>query len=159
MKREEYISRDEYFMGIALLSAHRSKDPITQVGACIVNNQQKIIGIGYNGFPTNCSDEHFPREKSENMLDDKRTYVVHAEANAILNANQHLDNCKMYVSLFPCNECAKLIIQAGIKKIIYLSDEDAYKDYNKAAKKMFEHGGVSVEKLTKNTKTISLYLA
>ena len=99
-------------MGIALLSAQRSKDPANQIGACIINAKKRIVGIGYNGFPAGCSDEHFPWGKDENILEDKRTYVVHAEANAILNAQGSLDGCTLYVGLFPCNECTKLIIQS-----------------------------------------------
>ena len=109
-------------MGIALLSAHRSKDPSTQVGACIVNQKKRIVGIGYNGFPAGCSDEDFPWESDGSFLEKKNTYVVHAEANAILNAHGNLDGCTIYIIFFPCHECTKLIIQAGIKKVIYLSD-------------------------------------
>ena len=150
MKRKDYISWDEYFMGIALLSAKRSKDPSTQVGACIVNQLNKIVGIGYNGFPIGCSDDDLPwdrESKGDNPNETKYPYVVHAEANAILNSTKDLHGARIYVALFPCNECTKLIIQSGIKEIIYLSDK--YKDTNsvKASKKMLEMAGVTTRNL------------
>lgn len=148
MKRKDYISWDEYFMGIALLSAKRSKDPSTQVGACIVNPLNKIVGIGYNGFPIGCSDDELPwARESENMNETKYPYVVHAEANAILNSTKDLHGARMYVALFPCNECTKLIIQSGIKEIIYLSDK--YKDTPPvlASKKMLKMAGVTFRQL------------
>ena len=150
MKRKDYISWDEYFMGIALLSAKRSKDPSTQVGACIVNELNKIVGIGYNGFPIGCSDDDLPwdrESKGDNPNETKYPYVVHAEANAILNSTKDLHGARIYVALFPCNECTKLIIQSGIKEIIYLSDK--YKDTNsvKASKKMLEMAGVTTRNL------------
>jgi len=143
MKRNNYISWDEYFMGIALLSAKRSKDPNTQVGACIVNQDNRIVGIGYNGFPRGCSDEQLPWEReAENRNDTKYPYVVHAEVNSIVNSTGNLTGATLYVALFPCNECAKMIIQAGIKKIVYLSDKYAQTDSTKASKKMFDMAGV-----------------
>ena len=143
MKRSNYINRDEYFMGIAIISSHRSKDPVTQVGACIVDENKNIVGIGYNGLPKWCHDNEFPWTKNpDNMLEDKRTFVIHAEVNAILNSNSKLAWCTLYVLLFPCNECAKMIIQSGITTIIYLSDEDVHKYHNKAAKKMLDAAGV-----------------
>lgn len=148
MKRKDYISWDEYFMGIALLSAKRSKDPSTQVGACIINPFNKIVGIGYNGFPIGCSDDELPwGRESENMNETKYPYVVHAEANAILNSTKDLHGARMYVALFPCNECTKLIIQSGIKEIIYLSDK--YKDTPPvlASKKMLNMAGVTFRQL------------
>lgn len=145
MKREDYISWDEYFMGIALLSAKRSKDPSTQVGACIVNPGNKIVGIGYNGFPIGCSDDDLPwdRTNEKGVNETKYPYVVHAEANAILNSTKDLHGSRIYVALFPCNECTKLIIQSGIKEIIYLSDK--YKDTDPvlASKKMLKLAGVT----------------
>ena len=121
MKREDYISWDEYFMGIAMLSAKRSKDPSTQVGACIVDKDNKIVGIGYNGFPIGCSDDNLPWSRdAENSNETKYPYVVHAEANAILNSTKDLHGARIYVDLFPCNECAKLIIQSGIKEVVFL---------------------------------------
>ncbi len=139
-KNNDYISWDEYFMGISLLSAKRSKDPNTQVGACIVDEYKKIVGIGYNGFPNGCSDDILPWHKhNDKWLDNKYPYVVHAEANAILNKNNvSSNNLKMYVTLFPCNECAKLIIQSGIKEIIYLDEKDNDKDIFIASRKMFD---------------------
>lgn len=114
-------------MAVSILSAQRSKDPNTQVGACIVNTENKIVGIGYNGFPKNCSDDALPwSRKSEDgsILNTKYPFVCHAEMNAIMNKNEaNLNNCTMFVSLFPCNECAKLIIQSGIKKLVYLNDQ------------------------------------
>lgn len=146
-KRKQFISWDEYFMGIALLSAKRSKDPNTQVGACIVNQLNKIVGIGYNGFPIGCSDDALPWErKAENINDTKYPYVVHAEANAILNSTKDLHGSRIYVALFPCNECTKLIIQSGIKEIIYLSDKYNDTDSVKASKRML---GLSAVKMTK----------
>ncbi len=143
-KRQNYISWDEYFMGVALLSGHRSKDPSTQVGACIVNKFNKIVGVGYNGMPIGCSDDEFPWEREGDTLQTKYPYVCHAELNAILNnIGMDLHDCKIYTSLFPCNECAKAIIQSGIKEIIYLSDKYQNEVYNIAAKKMLNTAGVS----------------
>lgn len=140
MKR---ISWDEYFMGIALLSAKRSKDPSTQVGACIVDKDNKVVSIGYNGMPRYCDDEQLSWNKNDD-LDSKYLYVCHAEFNAILNTRDgsHLNGCKIYVTLFPCNECAKAIIQTGIKEVIYLSDK--YKDElsTRASKKLLDVAGV-----------------
>ena len=125
-KREDHISWDEYFMGVAMLSAMRSKDPNTQVGACIVNREHRIVGVGYNGFPTGCSDDDLPWDREGDWIETKYPYVCHAELNAILNSiGGDLRGCTLYVALFPCNECAKAIIQAGIRKIVYLSDKYA----------------------------------
>ncbi len=142
MKREAYISWDEYFMGVALLSAMRSKDPTTQVGACIINSKKRIVGIGYNGFPIGVEDDVFPWENDGDWLDNKYPYVVHAEPNAILNSTVSLDNATIYVTLFPCNECAKLIIQSGIKEIVFL--EDKYHDNKEfvASRRMLDAAGV-----------------
>lgn len=138
-KRTDYISRDDYFMGVALLSARRSKDPMTQVGACIVNNDKHIVGVWYNGFPLWCSDEEFPWDKDpDSVLNNKHSYVVHAEANAILNANGSTKGAIMYVWLFPCNECAKIIIQSWISQIIYLSDIRATREDTLASKRMLD---------------------
>lgn len=135
-------------MGIALLSAKRSKDPHTQVGACIVNQGNKIVGIGYNGFPIGCSDDSLPWERdSKDINKTKYPYVVHAEANAILNSTKDLYDSRIYVGLFPCNECAKLIIQSGIKEIVYLSDKYQNTSSNKASKKMLKMAGVKTRKL------------
>ena len=124
MKRNDYISWDEYFMGVAILAGMRSKDPSTQVGACIVDNDNKILSQGYNGLPRGCSDDEFPWDREGDMLETKYPYVVHAELNAILNSRgTSLVGSKIYVALFPCNECAKAIIQSGIKEVVYLSDK------------------------------------
>ena len=146
MKRTDYISWDEYFMGIAMLAAKRSKDPSTQVGACIVSQDNIIISTGYNGMPKGCSDDEFPwnREGDET----KYPYVVHAELNAILNANgRDLRGSRIYVALFPCNECAKAIIQGGVKEVVYLSDK--YKDSMSfvASKRMLSAAGVKFTQL------------
>ncbi|MBM4158549.1 MAG: dCMP deaminase family protein [Ignavibacteria bacterium] len=158
MKRTDYISWDEYFMGIALLSAKRSKDPNTQVGACIVNSDNKIVGIGYNGFPIGCSDDNLPWNRDgKDINSTKYPYVVHAEANAILNSTENLKGARIYVGLFPCNECAKLIIQSGIKEILYLSDKYKNEDFIKASKKMLKMSGVKLTQLKLSSKKINLY--
>jgi len=147
-KRQNYISWDEYFMGVALLSAKRSKDPNTQVGACIVNDKNKIVGAGYNGLPIGCDDNEFPWSKEGDFLDTKYPYVCHAELNAILNnIGMDLKGCKIYTALFPCNECTKAIIQAGIKEVIYLSDKYDGTDPSKASKLMLDKAGVSYRKV------------
>lgn len=146
VKRTDYISWKEYFMGIAQLSAKRSKDPVTQVGACIVNDDNKIVGIGYNGFPNHCSDDDFPWDKSESYLESKKPYVVHAELNAILNSTMNLKGCTLYVTLFPCNECVKAIIQSGISKVYYLDDKNAHKEYAEASRKMLTAANIVFEK-------------
>ena len=143
-KRLDYIGWDEYFMGVALLAAKRSKDPSTQVGACIVSQDNKILSIGYNGFPTGCSDDDFPWEKTDTSPDhNKYLYSTHSELNAILNyRGGSLEGTKMYVTLFPCNECAKAIIQSGIKTLIYDSDKYAQTDSVVASKRMLDASGV-----------------
>lgn len=157
-KREDYISWDEYFMGVSLLAAKRSKDPNTQVGACIVNNDKKIMSVGYNGLPTGCSDDEFPWERqAERKTDTKYPYVCHAELNAILNnAGASLHGCSIYVALFPCNECAKAIIQSGIRNVYYLSDKYADSDMVKASKRMMDAAGVKYTKLALSHKEIVL---
>ncbi|MBE7045129.1 MAG: dCMP deaminase family protein [Ruminococcaceae bacterium] len=148
MKREGYISWDEYFMGVALLASMRSKDPNTQVGACIVDRENRILSTGYNGFPSGCSDDEFPWEREGSFLETKYPFVVHAELNAILNAHgKNLSGAKIYVALFPCNECAKAIIQCGIKEVIYLSDKYATQDSTLASKKMLNAAGVKLTQL------------
>ena len=157
MKRKDYISWDEYFMGIALLSAKRSKDPSTQVGACIVNQYNKIVGIGYNGFPIGCDDDALPWGKASSSTNDtKYPYVVHAEANAILNSTKDLHGSRIYVALFPCNECTKLIIQSGVREIIYLSDKYKDTDSVKASKKMLKMAGVNSRQLKLDGKKIEI---
>ena len=151
MKRLDYINWDTYFMGIAQLSSKRSKDPKTQVGACIVNQDNKIVGIGYNGFPKGISDDEFPWHDQGDFLETKYPFVVHAEANAILNASQDLKECKLFVTLFPCNECTKLIIQSGIKELIYISNKDEGKDFQIASKKMLEKAQVKLRQMSWET--------
>ena len=145
--KKQYISWDEYFMGVSMLSALRSKDPNTKVGACIVNKTKRLVGIGYNGFPVGCSDDEFPWGRDGEFLKTKYPFVVHAEANAILNSTADLHGSTIYVSLFPCHECSKLIIQSGIKEIVYLSDKYNGTESDQAAKKMLEAGGVKWRKL------------
>lgn len=150
-KREDYISWDEYFMGIALLSSYRSKDPSTQVGACIVDGNNKIMSVGYNGFPMGCDDDTFPWDRTGDEFDTKYPYVCHAELNAILNSGgRNLKDCKIYVALFPCNECAKAIIQSGIKEVIYISDKYADSVSVRASKRMMDSAGVKYHKINLN---------
>ncbi|KAK0183434.1 hypothetical protein PV327_001477 [Microctonus hyperodae] len=151
-KRQDHLNWDDYFMAVAFLSAKRSKDPCTQVGACIVDRMQRIIAVGYNGMPRGCSDEEFPWQKhTNNKLDSKYLYVCHAEVNAILNKNSYdVQNCTMYVGLFPCNECAKMIIQSGIKKVIYMSDKHSHKIETIAAKKMFDAASIEYRQYIPN---------
>lgn len=144
MKRKNVISWDEYFMGLAHLSALRSKDPSTQVGAAIVSSDHHVVGIGYNGLPNGCDDDEFPWEREGDYQETKYPYVVHAELNAILNSNRDLRGCTIYVSLFPCNECAKAIIQCGIKKVVYESDKYAHADNVQASKRMLLAAGVEL---------------
>ena len=146
MKREDYISWDEYFMGVAMLTAQRSKDPSTQVGACIVDKDKTILSTGYNGFPLGCSDDDFPWEREgETENDTKYPFVVHAELNAILNARgKNLTGATIYVALFPCHECAKAIIQSGIKRVVYLSDKYATTHSTLASKRMLSAAGVAL---------------
>ena len=156
-KRQNYISWDEYFMGIALLSGCRSKDPNTQVGACIVNNQQKIVGTGYNGLPIGCSDDEFPWSKTGEFLETKYPYVCHAELNAILNnIGINLKGCSIYTALFPCNECTKAIIQAGISEVVFLSDKYNGTDASKAAKLMLDKAGVQYRKVALTIDSLTL---
>ena len=155
MKRQDYISWDEYFMGIAMLAAKRSKDPNTQVGACIVSRDNIIISTGYNGMPKGCSDDVFPwcREGA----DTKYAYVVHAELNAILNANgRDLRGSRVYVALFPCNECAKAIIQSGVKEVVYLSDKYDGTPMNLASKRMLDAARVKRTQLKPSVQAITL---
>ena len=155
MKRTDYINWDEYFMGVALLAAKRSKDPNTQVGACIVDENNVILSTGYNGFPIGCSDDEFPWAREGEPT--KYPYVVHAELNAILKASgKSLRGAKIYVALFPCNECAKAIIQSGIKEIVYLSDKYADTPGTQASKWMLRSAGVEMYQLKPETETITI---
>lgn len=155
MKRTDYISWDEYFMGVAILASKRSKDPNTQVGACIVDSDNIILSTGYNGFPYGCSDDVYPwaREGSET----KYSYVVHAELNAILNARgKDLKGAKLYVDLFPCNECAKAIIQSGISELVYLYNKYPNSDATLASQRMLKSAGVNVRQLCTDVESINL---
>ena len=155
MKRTDYISWDEYFMGIAMLAARRSKDPNTQVGACIVSEDNIIISTGYNGMPKGCSDDEFPWDRTGDQT--KYPFVVHAELNAILNANgRDLRGSRIYVALFPCNECAKSIIQSGIKEVLYLSDKYADTMMNLVSKRMLDAAGVKYTQMQTDVKELVL---
>ena len=155
MKRADYINWDEYFMGVAMLAARRSKDPSTQVGACIVSQDNIIISTGYNGMPKGCSDDEFPWDREG--TETKYPYVVHAELNAILNSNgRDLRGSRIYVALFPCNECAKAIIQSGIREVIYLSDKYAHTPTTIASKRMMDAAGVRYTQLRPNMDSITL---
>ena len=157
MKRQDYISWDEYFMGVAKLAARRSKDPSTQVGACIVSPENIIISTGYNGMPKGCSDDEFSWDREGE--ETKYPYVVHAELNAILNANgRDLRGSRVYVALFPCNECAKAIIQSGVKEVVYISDKYAGTKENIASKRMLDAAGVKYSKLKSATERIIIDL-
>ena len=161
MKRENYISWDTYFMSIAKLSSLRSKDPSTQVGACIVSSDNRILSIGYNGAPNGFDDEDFPWEREGKPVDTKYMYVCHAELNAILNFRgnkRDLEGSKLYASLFPCNECAKAIVQSGIKEVIYLDNK--YKDTDSciASRRLFDTCGVSYREFNKDVDKITINL-
>ena len=155
MKRADYISWDDYFMGIAMLAARRSKDPSTQVGACIVSEDNIIISTGYNGMPKGCSDDEFPWNREGEQT--KYPFVVHAELNAILNANgRDLRGSRIYVALFPCNECAKAIIQSGIREVVYLSDKYDGTPANVASKRMLDAAGVRYTRMHTDVRSITL---
>ncbi len=159
MKRDDYITWDEYFMGVSKLSGMRSKDPSTQVGACIVSSDNKILSMGYNGFPLGCSDDEFPWEREGESLDTKYPYVTHSELNAILNyRGGSLEGAKIYVSLFPCSECAKAIIQSGIKTVVYDCDKYADSVPVMASKRMFDAAGVRYYRYESTGRNIELKL-
>ena len=151
-KRENTLTWDEYFMGLAHLSALRSKDPNTQVGAAIIDENHRVVSVGYNGFPKGCSDDEFPWSRSGGVLTSKYAFVVHAELNAILNSPRSVSGCTIYVSLFPCNECAKAIIQSGIKRIVYESDKYADTETTIASKKMLQAAGIELLQLENTIK-------
>ncbi|SFQ21084.1 dCMP deaminase [Lachnospiraceae bacterium XBB1006] len=158
-KRQDYISWDEYFMGVSILSGMRSKDPNTQVGACIVSEDNKILSMGYNGFPMGCSDDEFPWTREGDPLENKYFYTTHSELNAILNyRGGSLEGAKLYVSLFPCNECAKAIIQAGIKTIVYESDKYAMTPSTIASKRMLDAAGIKYYQYQHTNREITLNL-
>jgi dCMP deaminase len=154
-QRKDYISWDEYFMGVAELSSKRSKDPSTQVGACVASKENKVLTMGYNGMPIGCNDNDMPWDREGDALDTKYLYVCHAEFNAILNSPTSLKDGRIYVTLFPCNECAKAIIQSGIKEVIYMSDKYADSTSVKASKKMFDMSGVKYRKYEGKSPKIS----
>lgn len=159
MKKQDYLKWDEYFMGIALLSTERSKDPSTSVGACIVSDDNKILSVGYNGMPIGCSDDEFPWEREGGNLDTKYFFVCHAEFNAILNyTGTNMKGAKVYTTLFPCNECTKAIIQKGIHEIIYMSDKYAATDSVIAAKRMLDASGVKYRQYIPIGKNITISL-
>lgn len=156
-KRTNYISWDEYFMGVALLSAQRSKDPNTQVGACIVNDKNKIVGAGYNGLPIGCHDDEFSWSKEGDFMDTKYPFVCHAELNAILNnIGMDLKGCTIYTALFPCNECTKAIIQSGISTVVFLSDKYEHSDSARASKLMLDKAGIAYRKVVASVDRIVL---
>ncbi len=158
-ERQDYLSWDEYFMGIAMLSAMRSKDPNTQVGACIVGEDNRILSLGYNGMPIGCSDQNMPWGSDGDPLATKYPFVCHAELNAILNSKSRmLSGATLYTTLFPCNECAKAIIQAGIRTVVYAQDKYADTDGVKASKKMFEMTGVQFRQYQMQGREIALRL-
>ena len=161
-KRKDYLSWDKYFMAIAKLSALRSKDPSTQDGACIVGERNRILSIGYNGAPNGYDDDIFPWKREGKKLDTKYMYVVHAERNAVLNyqgSRKDLENSRIYVDLFPCNECAKIIIQSGIKEVIYLSDKYATSENNIASRRLFDECNITYKKIElKEEKEIKIEL-
>lgn len=146
-KRKDYITWDEYFMGVAVLSSKRSKDPSTQVGACVASNDNKVVTMGYNGMPVGLSDDEMPWGRAgKDELDNKYLYVCHAEFNAILNSYAPVKGCKIYVTLFPCNECAKAIIQSGIKEVVYLNERIPEDLSTKASKRLLMMAGIIVRK-------------
>lgn len=159
MKKQDYLKWDEYFMGIALLSTERSKDPSTSVGACIVSQDNKILSVGYNGMPMGCSDDEYPWDRDGDPLNTKYFYVCHAEMNAILNyTGTAMNGAKVYTTLFPCNECTKAMIQKGIKEIIYMCDKYAETDSVIASKRMLDSAGVKYRLYDKINKDITLSL-
>ncbi len=161
MKRTDYISWDEYFMGVAILAGFRSKDPNTPVGSCIVGSDHKILSMGYNGFPTGCDDDEFPWEREGEFGETKYAYVTHSELNAILNYkgnHGNLEGATIYVSLFPCNECAKAIIQCGIRRVVYMSDKYAGEPSTIASRRMFEAAGVKLDPYVPSGRKIEIDL-
>lgn len=157
-KRAWYITWDEYFMGVALITSQRSKDPVTQVGSCIVNTDKRIISTGYNGMPNRCSDDSLPWGKhSPDKLKNKQLYVCHSEMNAVLNKiSSDVRGCTLYVTLFPCNQCAKIIIQAGIVEVVYYDDKHHYKPETKASKLMLKMAGVKTRQYEGSNLTLKI---
>lgn len=158
-KRSDYLSWDEYFMGVASLAAKRSKDPNTQVGSCIVDSEKYIVSVGYNGMPLGCSDDEFPWDRNGGVLDTKYAFVTHAELNAILNSKTaDLEGATVYTTLFPCNECTKALIQKKVKRVVYLDDKYHDTETAQAARKMFDAAGVVYEKYESSGREINLNL-
>lgn len=159
-KRQDYINWDQYFMGIAQLSKERSKDPSTQVGACVVSEDNKIISIGYNGFPNGINDDDLPWGREGNFLDKKYAYVCHAELNTIMNCNlpNLLRGSTIYVTMFPCNECSKIIIQAGIKRVVYWENKYEGQDFMIASKKLLNLAGIKFEQYNRTGREMTLHL-
>ena len=158
-KRQDYISWDEYFMGVAMLSGMRSKDPNTQVGACIVSDKHKILSMGYNGFPKGCDDDEYPWNREGDLCDSKYAYVTHSELNAILNyRGGSLEGTKLYVTLFPCNECAKAIIQSGIREVVYDCDKYEGTASVTASKRMLRAAGVTIRRYEHTDREVTLVL-
>ncbi|MCR4953632.1 MAG: dCMP deaminase family protein [Treponema sp.] len=159
LKRNDYISWDEYFMGVAYLASFRSKDPNSQVGACIVSQDNKILSMGYNGFPRGCSDDDFPWAREGDALETKYAYVTHSELNAILNyRGGSLEGCKIFVTLFPCNECAKAIIQSGIKTVVYASNKYDGTPSVEASKRLMNAAGVRYYQYQTTGRKIEIYV-
>ncbi len=149
-ERTDVISWDDFFMQVALSASMRSKDPNTQVGACIAGLDHRILSVGYNGTPRGLNDDEFPWDSSNDPLLDKHSYVIHAEVNAILNYRgslQDMQGATVYVTLFPCNECAKLLVQSGIGEVVYLSDKYCGTTSNLIAKSVFDKSGVAYRQL------------
>ncbi|MCR5615100.1 MAG: dCMP deaminase family protein [Saccharofermentans sp.] len=159
MKRADYISWNEYFMGVATLASKRSKDPNTQVGACIVDKDNYIVSVGYNGMPLGCSDDEFPWDRSGGTLDTKYAFVTHAELNAILNSKTaNLEGSTVYVTLFPCNECTKALIQKRIGKVVYMDDKYHKTETAEAARRMLDSAGVKYERYDPSGREITITL-
>ena len=159
MKRKDYLSWEEYFMGLAILASERSKDPSTQVGACIVDKDNKIVSVGYNGAPVGFDDDKDMNwDREGDFVNSKYAYVCHSELNAILNSKTNVEGCKLYVTLFPCNECAKVIIQSGIKEVIYLSDKYNGTEGNIVSKKMLDACGIKYREYKKQNKEVKIEL-
>lgn len=153
-KRKDYFSWDETFMQMSKVIANRSKDPSTQAGACIVNDKNIILGLGYNGFPRGCGDGDLPWSREGGFCDSKYAYVVHAEENAVLNANASVEGARIYCTLFPCNECTKVIIQKGIKEVIYESDKYHDQDPWVVSRRMLDMAGVKYRQYVPENKLV-----
>jgi dCMP deaminase len=156
MKREDYISWDAFFMGLALLACKRSKDPSTQVGAVLVGSKNQILSVGYNGFPRGCSDDSGHWKREGDFMETKYARVCHAELNTILLSRGDIENTRLYVTLFPCNECAKAIIQSGVKEIIYYDDKYADADNVIISKALFDEAGIKYYLYEKENKKIEI---